>query len=414
MDQTHTILYAGSVSAGRGKAAASVTGSGEGIYTLSMDSDCHLQKLASVPCENSGIITEWNRKYIYAANETKDFTGLNGSGGGVSACRIEEDGSLSFLNDSISYGARTSYVSVSESGKYLLASNHGSHSTVTCHYVQDDQGKWVLQRGFDDSSIAVFSLREDGSIGELTDLKIFTGSGYWCHGGGQSASHLHCVKIRGDLVIACNRGCDAIEVIRLDEETGKLTVLQRILTKPGLAPRHAVFHPAENLLYVVNENYPCVSVFEVNQETGFLTELQTAQVMEDEYYRERPLPEFTKRHADEGEKNTSGFGDRNAVMCSDIHISSDGRHLYVSDRCFGSAGSLSVLDVSEDGLLQLKQVFPLAGKDPRGFNLNKENTLLFVSLLDQNLIQVFSLAEDGRIREKKGELQISSPCSVIV
>lgn len=88
-------------------------------------------------------------------------------------------------------------------------------------------------------------------------------------------------------------------------------------------------------------------------------------------------------------------------MCSDIHISSDGRHLYVSDRCFGSAGSLSVLDILEDGHLQLKQVFPLAGKDPRGFNLNKENTLLFVSLLDQNLIQIFSLAEDGRIREKK-------------
>ena len=414
MKKDRIMIYAGSVSAGKGKPAASVTGNGEGIYTLQMKQDCSLEKTGSVYSENSGIITVWNGKYLYAANEAKDFTGLNGSGGGVSAYRIEEDGSLTFLNNSVSYGARTSYVSVSESGKFLLASNHGSHSTVTCHYVQDENGQWVLQRGFDDSSIAVFCLREDGSVGQLTDLKVFTGSGYWCHGGGQSASHLHCVKIRNDLVIACNRGADAIEVMRLDENTGKLTILERALTKPGLAPRHAVFHPFKNLLYAVNENYPCVSVFSVNEENGHLCELQTVPVMDDEYYRERPLPSFTKRHADENEQNTSGFGDRGAVMCSDIHFSSDGRHLYVSDRCFASQGSLSVLDIGEDGLLKLKQVYPLEGKDPRGFNVNRENTLLFVSLLDRNLIQVFRLDHDGQIAGKKEELEISSPCSIIV
>lgn len=409
-----TILYAGSISAGKGKPAASVIGSGEGIYTLKLDPDIQLLKLAGTACENSGIITEWNGKYLYAANETKDFTGLNGSGGGVSAFRIEADGSLTFLNDSVSYGARTSYVSVSESGKYLLASNHGSHSTVTCHYVQDENGKWILQRGFDDSSIAVFRLKEDGSIGELSDLKVFRGSGYWCHGGGQSTSHLHCVKIRKDLVIACNRGADAIEVMRLDEETGTLTVLERVLTKPGLAPRHAVFHPLKNLLYVVNENYPCVSVFEIDEVTGHLSERQTAKVMAEEYYTERPLPAFTKRHADEDEKNTSGFGDRSAVMCSDIHISADGKFLYTSNRRFSSKGSLTVFAVNEDGTIANRQVYELDGKDPRGFNINKENTLLFVSLLDRNLIEILELDEEGRITGKKAELEISSPGSILI
>lgn len=413
MAENKSILYAGSISAGKGKPSASVTGNGDGIYILKIDSECRLKKIACVPSENSGIITEWNGKYVYAANEVKDFTGLNGSGGGVSAYKIEEDGTLSFLNDSISYGARTSYVSVSESGKCLLASNHGSHSTVTCHYVQDESGKWVLQRGFDDSSIAVFALKEDGSIGELTDLKIFKGSGYWCHGGGQSTSHLHCVKIRNNLVIACNRGCDCLEVMRLDEETGKLTVLERFETAPGLAPRHAVFHPEKNYLYAVNENYPCVSVFEINEETGLLSFVQTVEVMEEDYYKERPLPSFTKRHADSEEKNTSGFGDRGAVMCSDIHISSNGKHLYVSNRCFAETGSLSALDVNEDGTLVLKQVYPLEGNDPRGFNLNQEGTFLFVSLLDQNLIEIFELDEKGMIKKKKGELQISSPGSII-
>ena len=100
-------------------------------------------------------------------------------------------------------------------------------------------------------------------------------------------------------------------------------------------------------------------------------------------------------------------------MCSDIHISSNGKHLYVSNRCFAETGSLSVLDVNEDGTLVLKQVYPLEGNDPRGFNLNQEGTFLFVSLLDQNLIEIFELDEKGMIKKKKGELQISSPGSII-
>ena len=221
------------------------------------------------------------------------------------------------------------------------------------------------------------------------------------------------MKIRNDLVVACNRGCDCLEVMRLDEETGKLTVLERFETAPGLAPRHAVFHPEKNYLYVVNENYPCVSVFEINEETCLLSFVQTVEVMEEDYYKERPLPSFTKRHADSEEKNTSGFGDRGAVMCSDIHISSNGKHLYVSNRCFAETGSLSVLDVNEDGTLVLKQVYPLEGNDPRGFNLNQEGTFLSVSLLDQNLIEIFELDEKGMIKKKKGELQVSSPGSII-
>jgi hypothetical protein len=38
MAENKTILYAGSISAGKGKPAASVTGSGEGIYTREFDS----------------------------------------------------------------------------------------------------------------------------------------------------------------------------------------------------------------------------------------------------------------------------------------------------------------------------------------------------------------------------------------
>lgn len=410
MKYQEQIIYAGSVNA---SAKASVKGQGEGISTLRMDENGQLSRLFAMPSRNSGIITSYGR-FIYAANEEKDFGGLNGSGGGVSAYVRNEDGSLTFLNSSLSYGSRTSYVTVSESGKYLLASNHGSHSAVTCSYVQDAEGNWILKRGFDDSSIAAFELNQDGSIVKLTDLKVFKGSGYWCHGGGQSTVHMHCVKERHGLVYAMSRGSDEIVILALDEQSGKLEVKNRVRTRFGYAPRHACFHPVRNILYVVNENYPSVSVYRIDEENALLHEIQLIGTMDEEYYKERPLPSFEKPHADPHEKNTSAFGDRFAAMCSDIHISPDGKHLYASNRRFSSFGSLSVFDVHEDGSLSLKQVFSLKGKDPRGFNLSYDGKVLICGLLDQNLVQTFALNEDGFIDEMISELALNAPSSFVL
>ena len=403
------IIYAGSVTSGGG----SVNGKGEGIYTVIFSEDGSLSLKNSLYSVNAGIITKYGNKYIYAANEAKDFGGINGSGGGVSAYRIKEDGNLAFINSSISYGSRTAYVSVSEKGRYLLAVNHGSHTTVTCSYAQNENGEWVLKRGFDDSSAAVFALREDGGIGELTDLKIFRGCGYWCHGGGQSTAHLHCIKIKKNLVVACNRGCDEIEVMRLDEATGKLEILSQFETRPAYAPRHAEFHPSINVLYAVNENYPSVSAYAYDPDSGEMKELQTIGSMKDEYYQAKPLPSFTKRHADPDEKNTCGFADRSATMPSDVHISKDGKHLYMSNRQFAGTGSLAVFDIDEKGMLEKTAVIELDGKDPRGFGLSDDGKYLLVSLLDQNRLDLYEIDAAGIPSDKISSLQLNAPSSVI-
>ncbi len=405
MEKNRKIIFAGTVNA----AGASVRGQGKGICTLTLNKDRKLTHLSDIECRNGGIITSFNDQFIYAANEVKDFGGLNGSGGGVSAYSINQDGSLSFLNSSISYGSRTSYVTVSESGRYLLAANHGSHSTVTCSYVQNENGEWILKRGFDDSSIAVFALNKDGSIGHLTDLKVFEGSGYWCHGGGQSTVHFHCVKERNHIVYAMSRGSDEIIILKLDEETGKLELIRRHQTRFGYAPRHAVLHPLKEILYCVNENYPSVSVYEIKEDD--LNEIQLIETMDEDYYKERPLPVFTKPHADENEINSSGFGDRNAAMCSDIHVSQNGKHLYASTRRFAATGALAVYDILENGQLRLRQIFPLKGKDPRGFNLIQDDSLIIIGLLDQNLVQIFEINEDGTIGELIDEISLDSPSS---
>lgn len=399
------MIYVGTVS-GNG----SVKGDGKGIYTLSQSDGC-LEIVDCLESDNSGIIKmSKDGKAIYAANESKSFGGINGSGGGITACRIMDDGRLEKINDSISYGSRTAYVEPTSDNRYLLVANHGSHTTVTCSYGQNAKGEWELKRGFDDSSVALFSLRDDGGIGDLLDLVVFRNKGYWCHGGGQSTSHIHCVKAKDDLVFACNRGADEIEVLRIDRKANKLVLLDSFHVRNGYAPRYLEFHPYDSIIYVANENYPSVSVYRYDG-GGKLTELQMLGTMPEEYYIDRPLPRFDNPHADPEEKSTSGFVDRGAAMPSDIHISQDGRFLYVSNR--GPQGNIAVFGVNQDHTLSSHGHIFVDSKDPRGFALNRD--LLYVGLLDRNTVQVFLLdKESGLVSKHLYDYGLPAPSSFVI
>jgi len=74
------IIYAGSVgipqSLNQKKEKASVTGRGEGVYTLVYDGIRKLTHKETALAENTGIITlSPDGKTVYAANETRDFGG---------------------------------------------------------------------------------------------------------------------------------------------------------------------------------------------------------------------------------------------------------------------------------------------------------------------------------------------------
>lgn len=414
------MIYAGSVGTPSAlcKAAVkgSISGNGEGAYSILLRDDYSMQLMGTVPVDNAGILCiSSDRKYVYAANECKDFDrGLNGSGGGVTAFKVKEDGTLEKINDSISYGSRASSVAVTEDNRYLVVSNHGSHTTVVCRYVQNDRGEWELQRGFDDASVALFSLQENGGIGRLCDLKVFDGHGYWIHGGGQSTSHLHCVRIKGDYVVSCNRGADSLEFMKIDREAETLTLLSRNHTKRGLAPRHAAFHPSKDLLYVCNENYACASVYQVDYQGGRLHHLQTLPSMGEDYMAAHPIPDFTKEHCDRDEANTSCMGDLRRVSPSDIHVSSDGAHVYVANRTIkGNSASIASYQVLKDGTLALTGVNPLEGGDPRGFRLLDDSHLI-VGLLEKGLVCVYSLDDRGMFREKVSEASIPACASFVL
>ena len=393
------MIFAGSVGNPflKNRQSASVTGDGEGVYTLEFNGK-ELKKKFVIKADNATTLTfSKDQNTVYIANEVRNFTGLNGSGGGITSYRVLDNGNLEKLNDSISYGSRPAYVSLSESGRYLLVANHGSHSSVTCHYEQAGNGEWKLKREFDDSSVAVFEVEEDGRIGKLTDLVKMEGNGYWCHGGGQSTSHVHSVRMHHGYVYSCNRGADEIEVMKLNENTGKLSLITKYHTRNAYAPRYLDFHPTLNLMYVLYENYPAISVFECKD--GNLTEKQFIETKDYDYYLKYPLPEYQNTEASIDEVNTCGMADHHRSMPSDIHITEDGKFLYVSNRCFGEDGTITSFKVKDDGTLEFMEELHLNGCDPRGFMISSDRNNLFVGLLDKDIVEVYHIENNGVIHK---------------
>lgn len=385
-------LYVGTIT----ESSGSIHGSGKGIHVLSFDGES-MKCIQVIPAKQPSVIQRYD-DMLYVTNEVRDYCGLNGTGGGISCYRVSDDGMIEKVNDSISYGARPSYVCRSFDHKYLFVSNHGSHSSVVCHYEKDENGVIQLVRQFDDSNVVAFELNEDGSIGSCIDLYRVEGSGYWCYGGGQSTSHLHCVKVNGRYIYTCNRGADEIEVFCLKGK--ELELVNTIQCPYGYAPRYMDIY--NNYGCVLYENYPCVSLFKSDKDS--LMELDKYETKDHAYYETYPLPVFNKKHADKDEVNTCGMFDHYRSMPSDIHICND--YVYVSNRCFQGNGSISVLKIVDDHLEFIDE-YELDGKDPRGFVVSKDGKYLFVAMCDIGNVVCYALDEcSGKIIREVDRIEV--------
>lgn len=147
--------------------------------------------------------------------------------------------------------ARSAYITTDKTGKYVIASNHGSYFYTT-RFKKTDDGDYLPQIMRDDGSLALFRVREDGGLEDACDLQILEGKGYDVFS--QASAHPHAVEVtRDDYVIAPNKGADTIDIFVLDKEKDKLIPAYNIKDEPGSAPRHLAIHPIKPMFFVMNE-----------------------------------------------------------------------------------------------------------------------------------------------------------------
>ena len=272
----------------------------------------------------SFVLRHPNGQWFYAVSETRQKT--DGVAGSVWALRyLAESDSFEVINHQISGGDWPCHLAIDATGRWLLVSNYGS------------------------GSVGVLPIQQNGALGDLSCLVQHQGSGP--NSARQEGPHAHSATFSPDqrFVIITDLGVDALITYIFDAHTGQLHTPHRTATRPGAGPRHLAFHPNGDYVYVANELDNTVAAYTYDPAAGILTEQQVIAT----------LPE----HAPE-----------NTV--ADIHISSAGDRLYVSNR---GHDSIATFALKTQGELELLSIQSCGGRCPRNFAISPNDQFLLVA-----------------------------------
>ncbi|MCB0634857.1 MAG: lactonase family protein, partial [Lewinella sp.] len=229
--------------------------------------------------------------------------------------------------------------------------------------------------------IAMYPVSEDGSLQEASYVHYLEGSGPSPR---QQSSHPHSITLDPDgrFAYVADLGTDKIMIFIINLENGILEPANTPFAQlaPGAGPRHLAFHPNGQLLYAINELNSSITSFRYDRADGHLQALQTVSTL--------PM--------DFNGDNT----------CADIHLTSDGRFLYGSNR---GHNSIAIFFVDPGtGALEPMGHQSTGGEVPRSFAIDPFGGILYVANQNSDNIVYLKIGKDGKL-EKIGELHIPTP-----
>ena len=365
---------------------------GDGIDVYRVNEDGTFTQTCNFPTETNSTIlaVSPDGQNVYATDETRNYDGEEGMGGGVIAMAFDpETGTLTRLNKLPSVGAAPSNVHIDPTGTLVAVSNHGS--TVGSYYavkaVQTEEGKWVIEKEYDDSSVCVYCVNEDGSLNEDSQALYLTNV---------NGAHLHTVRFSpsGKWMLSCDKGTGKIFVYKVDIENSIIEPADiPFIEQPDGHPRHLEFDPNNSSrFYVIHERGLNIASYDLDEETGVIT----------------PLDFRPSCSGDEVCIDGVGAG-------SDIHVHANGKFVYCSNRrANGDAfeGNIGVFSVDEEGKLSLIQCVGV-GPNPRGYGIDTESKYLYVcNAKDYNNVRYVIDPETGKLSDPLEATVVGTPTCI--
>ncbi|AYZ17383.1 MULTISPECIES: lactonase family protein [Klebsiella] len=345
---------------------------GEGLYRFTIDSQTGALRdkalVAKLP-HLAQLTVSADGKTLYAASEVDK--------GVVQAWRIGSNGELSELNQVASGGAGPVYLSLTPDGRHLLVANYVS------------------------GSIAVLPVNEEGNLGEAVDIHQDQGpagaerpaaavEGSFAisdHNGPHA--HMIAADPSGKFVYSTDLGLDRIYQYRLDNASGKLTPNDPPFidaSSPGAGPRHFVFTPQGDGLWLINEEASTLTFYHLDKQTGLLRAGKTVSTLPKEY------------------KGTS--------FAAGLVLSRDGKQLYVANRLHNSIAHFTVL---ADGSLSHQEDIWTRGDYPRTLTLDSQGQWLYVMNQRSDNITRFRVApKDGRLTFSPDYTPVGAPSQMVI
>lgn len=329
------------------------TGDGsEGIYRLTFEPETGVlsdPQLMATITNPSYLAMSDNRQFVYSVSETDS--------GYVAAFR-RAGNKLELLDKFPSGGANPCYVDVQD-GLVALA-NYSSGNG------------------------AFFHTQKDGGLQK--DPQYFQHTGKGPNADRQEGPHAHFSHFSQDgrFLYVVDLGVDQVKAYPvIEDRLGKSK--PAFVLEPGDGPRHIAFDNERNRAYIVTELSNTVVSVQVDSVTATFEQID----------RVSALPETF-----EGES-----------YCADIHLSADGRFLYVSNR---GANSITVFAVAQDGKLSRLAETPVNGDWPRNFTLSPDGKFLLVANQRSDNIVVFSInPANGLLTATGHEMALSHPVCLV-
>ena len=339
---------------------------GKGIYAYRFNGDtgsiASLGLAAETP-DPFSLVASHDGDHLYAANITRDFNGEDS--GSVSAFALDrQTGKLAVLNRVSSRGAHPCYVSLDKTERFLLLANYTG------------------------GSVAVLPVHEDGSLGEAGSFVQHRDSRV--DPKQQRPAHPHAIKVSPDnrFALVADAGLDKLFIYHFNPTTGSLSPAAPAYAaeKPDSGPRHFVFSPDGQFVYVVDETASTITVFSYNAASAAMGELKVVSA----------LPK--------------GFAEKNTG--AEIALSHSAKFLYSSNR---GNDSIAVFAInSSNGTVTPVEHVPTRGKTPGMFAIDPSGAYMFVANEDSGNVVVFRIdQETGRLTPSGQVLNVPHPLCVI-
>jgi 6-phosphogluconolactonase (cycloisomerase 2 family) len=275
-----------------------------------------------------------NGKYLYACTDTK-----TPNKGSVSSYEFNPSTKkLTFINSQKTNGENPVYLAVNKNGKWLTTAN------------------------YNDGSVSVFSINEDGNILSINQFISFKDSSI--HKERQKSSHIHSTVFspNEDFLFLPDLGADKIRCYQFDSNKNQPLIEAEIpflKSTLGSGPRHFTFHPNGKFGYCIEELSGTINAYKY--QNGTLDSIQR-------------ISTHTKNYTED-------------LSSADIHISPDGKYLYASNR--GTENNIAIYLIHKNGTLKSIGHQSTFGTIPRNFAIDKNEKYLIVANQKSGNIVVF-------------------------
>lgn len=292
-----------------------------------------------------------NKKWLYAVSETEK--------GKLYAFSVDnQKGKMTEINTVSSQGDYPCYISIDESGEFVMTANYGS------------------------GSVSVYPIDKDGSLKEAISVVKHEGKGPHTR---QEGPHAHMIRTNpyNKLIYAVDLGIDKVISYNLNPNASGFNKSNEYIAKPGSGPRHIDFHKNGKWAYVVTELTGTIEACNVDENTGALSRFQEITTLQ------------------ENETQYPGS--------ADIHISPSGKFLYASNR--GEINNIAMFSINqENGNLTIIGHQSVKGHTPRNFVIDPSGKFLLVANQDSDNIVTFKIDPNtGKLIDTGIESKVPSP-----